>query len=148
MMQIWEFIRELSFFFPLSGTEEHKNRIFDSYVENLEGIAISNKCDYDWKKVLQAIQRTYTYQKFPSLADVIKCLPEGRIEKPYEACEGEGALVVITLPNGVKYDFTVSGMGRSLGVIKEEIKNKYGALPKIETYPIGTVIIGDKIFQP
>lgn len=146
-MQIWEFVRELAFFFPLSGTDEHKNRIFDSYVENLEGICISNKCEYDWKKVLQTIQRTYTYQKFPPLADIIKVLPECKIFKPYQECENEGALIVITLPNGMKYDFTVSGIGRHIETIKEEILKKHGDCD-IKTYPKGTVIIGDKIFTP
>jgi hypothetical protein len=60
----------------------------------------------------------------------------------------EGALVVITLPNGVRYDFTVSGIGRPIENIKEEIKNKYGKYPEIKTYPKGTVIIGDKVFTP
>lgn len=147
-MQIWEFVRELAFYFPLNGTDEHKNRIFDSYVENLEGICISNKCEYDWKKVLQALQRTYAFSRFPSLAEIIKCLPEGKIFKPYEECENEGALVVVTLPNGVRYDFTVSGIGRPIENIKEEIKNKYGKYPGIKTYPKGTVIIGDKVFTP
>lgn len=147
-MQIWEFIKELAFFFPLSGTEEHQNKIFDSYVENLEGIAISNKCDYDWKKVLQAIQRTYTFSKFPPLATIIECLPECVIQKPYQASTDEGSLIVLTLPNGVKYQFTVNGYGRSLDAIKDEIKEKYGMFPKIETYPAGTVIIGDEVFLP
>ena len=143
-MQIWEFVRELAFFFPLSGSEEHQNRIFDSYVENLEGIVISNKCDYDWKKVLQAIQTTYTYQKFPPLADIIKCLPQGKIFKTYKESADEGALIVITLPEGTIYSFTVSGIGKPLSCIKEEIKEKYGTC-EIKTYPKGTLLIGKEI---
>lgn len=146
-MQIWEFVKELAFFFPLTGTDEHKNRIFDSYVENLEGIALSNKCEYDWDKVLKAIQRTYAFSRFPSLAEIIKCLPEGRIYKRYEECEGEGSLVVITLPDGRKYNFTVSGIGRPLSTIKDEILKKYGGC-EVKTYPKSTVMIGNKIFEP
>ena len=63
-MQIWEFIKELAFFFPLSGTEEHQNRIFDSYVENLEGIAISNKCDYDWKRYYRLYKELILFPNF------------------------------------------------------------------------------------
>ena len=143
-MQIWEFVRELAFFFPLSGTEEHKNKIFDSYVENLEGIVISNKCEYDWAKVLKAIQRTHAFSKFPSLAEIIKCLPEGKITKPYQECEGEGSLVVMTLPSGRKYTFTVSAIGRPIGVIKDEITKKYGGC-KVEIYPAGAVMVGNEI---
>ena len=138
-MQIWEFVRELAFFFPLSGTEEHKNKIFDSYVENLEGICITNKCEYDWKKVLQTIQRTYTYSKFPPLADIIKCLPKGRIYKPYKECVDEGSLIVITLPDGRIYNFTVSGIGRPLSTIKDEILKKHGPC-EVKTYPKGSVM--------
>ncbi|MBQ2219522.1 MAG: hypothetical protein II417_01850 [Elusimicrobia bacterium] len=75
-MKIWDFIEELDFFYPQNLMDEEKKRLYSSYVENLEGIVISNKCEYDWKKVLQAIQRTYTYSKFPPLADIIKVLPE------------------------------------------------------------------------
>lgn len=147
-MKIWEFVRELASFFPLSGTDETKNKIFDSYVENLEGIVLTNKCEYDWKKVLQAIQRTYIYSKFPPLADIIKCLPEGRIDKVYEPCENEGSLIVLTLPNGKKHYFTVCGMSKSLREIKEEILFKYGDYPKVEMYPKGTVVIGNDIVLP
>lgn len=146
-MQIWEFVRELAFFFPLSGTDEHKNRIFDSYVENLEGICVNNKSEYDWKKVLQTIQRTYTYQKFPPLADIIKVLPECKIFKPYQECENEGSIIAITLSTGITYDFTVSGIGRPLESIKQEIKNRYGDC-EIKTYPKGTVRIGNTFVLP
>ena len=146
-MQIWEFVRELAFFFPLSGTDEHKNKVFDSYVENLEGICITNKCEYDWKKVLQAIQKTYTYSKFPPLADIIKCLPEGKMFKPYQECKDEGSLVLITLPTGIQYNFIVSGIGRSLSTIKQEIVDKYGDC-KVKIFPKGTMIIGKQIIEP
>lgn len=146
-MQIWEFVRELAFFFPLNGTDEAKNKIFDSYVENLEGIILTNKCEYDWKKVLQAIQQTYTYTKFPPLADIIKCLPEGKIEKVYNPCKNEGSLVVITLPNGYPYVFTIHGNSRPYNEIVDEIKFKYGSC-KVETYPPGTVMIGKTIVTP
>lgn len=144
-MQIWEFVRELAFFYPLSGTDEHKNKIFDSYVENLEGIAITNKCEYDWKKALQTIQRTYTYSKFPPLADIIKVLPQCKIIKPYQECRGEGSLIVITLPTGLMQSFTVSGVGKSIDSFKEDIKQRYGTCD-IKTYPKGSVLIGKEVF--
>ena len=146
-MQIWEFVRELAEFFPLTGTEEHQNKIFDSYVENLEGICIKNKCDYDWKKVLRAIQCTYTYSKFPPLADIIKCLPECRMYKPYVESVDEGSLIAITLPNGRIYDFTVCGFGKPIGVIKDEINKKFGNCT-VKKYPKGTVRIGNDFILP
>ena len=146
-MTIWEFLKELEFFYKYTGSDNDKNRLFSSYVENLEGICISNKCEYDWKKVLQAIQRTYTYQKFPPLADIIKCLPEGKIFKPYRECADEGTLIVITLPTGVIYSFAVSGIGRSFNVIKEEITEKYGDCD-IKQYPKGSVLIGKQVILP
>lgn len=146
-MQIWEFVRELAYFFPLNGSEEHQNKIFDSYVENLEGICIKNKCEYDWKKVIKKIQCTYTYSKFPPLADIIKCLPECKVFKPYIESKDEGALVVITLPDGKFYDFTVCNIGKSLESIRDDINNKFGSC-KIDTYPKGTVRVGKKLILP
>lgn len=146
-MKIWEFLEELAFFYPPNLKDEEKKRLYSSYVENLEGIVISNKCEYDWKNVLQAIQRTYTYSKFPPLADIIKVLPECKKAKPYQECADEGTLIVITLPTGVRYDFTVTSIGRTLSSIKEEIKDKYGDC-EVQTYPKGTVIIGNTVILP
>lgn len=146
-MTIWEFLSELEFFYKYSGSDNDKNRLFSSYVENLEGICITNRCEYDWKKVLQAIQKTYTYSKFPPLADIIKCLPEGKIYKTYTPCKDDGSLLVVTLPDGRFYDFTICSIGKSLDSIKNEIIEKYGDC-NIELYPVGTVRIGKKIFLP
>lgn len=147
-MQIWEFLRELAIFFPLSGSEERQNKIFDSYAENLVDITTCDKkYDYDWKKVLQIIQRTYTYQRFPSLADIINCLPEARIYKPYQESEYDGRLVVITLPNGYKYSFTTHGTGKPIHQIQESLKDKYGTI-KTEIFPKGSVLIGNTVIKP
>lgn len=146
-MKIWEFLEELDFFFPSNMKDENKKRLFSSYVENLEGIAIANKCEYDWKKVLQQIQCTYTYSKFPPLADIIKVLPECIIVKPYIECVGEGSPVVITLPNGVVYNFVISALGRSKETILDEIKTNYGYCD-VKTHPKGTAVIGTQIVKP
>lgn len=146
-MTIWDFLRELEFFYKYTGNDNDKNRLFSSYVENLEGICIANKCEYDWKKVLQAIQKTYTYSKFPPLADIIKCLPEGKIYKTYTPCKDEGSLIVLTLPDERKYYFTASAIGRALDKVKEEITLKYGDC-HVEMYPKGTVVIGNSIVLP
>ena len=146
-MKLWEFVKELALFFPLSGTEEIKNKIFDSYVENLEGIMLTNKCEYDWKKVLQKIQCTYTYSKFPPLADIIKVLPECKVIKPYQPCTNEGSLVVITLSNGKIYPFTINGNGKPLDYYKEDIEKKYGTCD-IKFYPKGSILIGTKVMIP
>ena len=141
-MTIWDFLRELEFFYKYTGNNDDKNRLFSSYVENLEGICISNKCDYDWKKVLQTIQRTYTYSKFPPLADIIKCLPEGKIFKPYTPCENEGDLIVVRFPDGRINAFEASGIGKiSVNDIQEKHK---GCI--VERYPKGSVLIGKKVF--
>lgn len=146
-MQIWEFVRELAFFFPLSGTDEHKNKIFDSYVENLEGICLTNKSEYDWKKVLQTIQRTYTYSKFPPLADIIKCLPECKIIKPYTEQKDDGQLGIVTLPNGYKYSFITRGNGKPINELKDDLKFKYKTF-NIEIFPKGSVLIGKEVILP
>lgn len=146
-MTIWDFLRELEFFYKYTGNDNDKNRLFSSYVENLEGICITNKCEYDWKKVLQAIQKTYTYSKFPPLADIIKCLPEAKVIKSYVPSKDEGNLIVLTLSGGKKYYFTSSAIGRSLDKVKEEITLKYGDC-QVEKYPKGTVVIGNNIVLP
>ena len=54
---------------------------------------------------------------------------------------------MVTLPNNKKYYFTARGIGRTLQSYKEEITLKYGDC-QIETYPAGTVVIGNNIVLP
>lgn len=146
-MKIWDFLGELALFYPLKKEGEAREKLFSYYVENLEGICITKKEEYDWRKILMAIQRGYKKRDYPLLADIINFLPEGKIEKQYQACRGEGSLIVITLPTGQKYSFTVCGYGRSKDAIVEEIRTKYGACD-ISTYPKGSVLIGNTVVEP
>lgn len=145
-MQINKFLSDLELFYPYKGTEENKIKIFETYQENLEGICISNKCDYDWKKILMAIQRGYKKRDFPLLADIINFMPEGKKEEEYKPCKDEGSLIVVTLPNGTIYPFTVAGIGRNQETIFNEIKNKFGTCD-IKTYPLNYQIIGTKVVE-
>lgn len=146
-MHILDFLTNLELFYKYSGSEENKIKVFNSYVENLEGICLNNKCDYDWSKVILAIQRGYKKREFPLLADIINFLPEGKIEKQYQPCKGEGSLVIITLPTGQKYSFTVCVYGKSKETIVDEIKTKYG-ICDVNIYPAGSVLIGNKVVEP
>lgn len=65
----------------------------------------------------------------------------------YDPSKNEGSLVVITLPNGYPYVFTIHGNSRPYNEIVDEIKFKYGSC-KVETYPPGTVMIGKTIVAP
>jgi hypothetical protein len=90
-----------------------------------------------------------TYEKkkgFPEPRVLYNYLAQCEI-KHYDISKDEGSLVLITLPTGIQYNFTVSGIGRSLGTIKQEIVDKYGDC-KIEMFPKGTVIIGNQIIEP
>lgn len=145
-MQINKFLSDLELFYPYKGTEENKIRVFETYQENLEGITLTNKCEYDWKKVLMAIQRGYKKREFPTLADIINFMPEGKIEKEYKPCKDEGSLIVVTLPNGTIYPFTVSGVGNQDKKIIDEIKKKFGTC-EVKTYPSNFQLIGTKVVE-
>lgn len=104
------------------------------------------KKEFDFDKAKNLLFDEYKLKTFPLPKEILGFMLRAEI-KNYHECENEGAFVVITLPNGISYDITISAIGRSLDTIKDEIKNTYGACD-VKTYPKGTVRIGKKIFTP
>lgn len=102
--------------------------------------------DIDFVQAKKLIFDNYDSKTFPTPKVILSYLNQCEIKK-YEHCEDEGGLVVITLPNGITYDFTVSGIGRPLDDITNEIHEKYGKCD-IKTYPKGTVRIGNTFVLP
>lgn len=104
------------------------------------------KKELDFNKAKNLLFDEYKLKTFPLPKEILGFMLRAEI-KNYHECENEGALIVITLPNGLKYDFTVSGIGRHIETIKEEILKKYSDCD-IKTYPKGTVRIGNKFILP
>lgn len=145
-MRLFEFLRDLEAFYPLNESEEKVNKRLSSYVDILEGEIIKSGKNYDYSKVLKYIQMNYRYKTFPSLPDILDFMKVGEVYEVVE-CENEGDLVVITLPNGYMYSFTVHGTGQPLTEIIEKCKRAYGDC-SIKQYPKGSVLIGKEVFLP
>ena len=140
--KIGDFLMDISQTYPIK-TGINAERVLEDARTYLIGKLY--KKEIDFIKAKNLLFDNYDKRTFPDPKTLYSYLAQCEI-KNYHECESEGSLIVLTLPNGVKYQFTVTACGRSLGAIKDEIKEKYGAFPKIETYPAGTVIIGDKVF--
>lgn len=145
-MKLFEFLRDLEAFYPLNESEEKVNKRLSSYVDILEGEIIKSGKAYDYEKVLKHIQMNYRYKQFPSLPDILDFIKVGEIEEVTK-CEGEGSLVVVTLPNGYIYPFEVSGIGKPIEYYKDDITRKYGKCD-IKVYPKGSVLIGREVITP
>lgn len=102
--------------------------------------------EIDFQKAKTMMFDTYDKRTFPEPKVLYNILYQCEV-KNYDVSANEGSLVVITLPDGRKYNFTVSGIGRPLSTIKDEILKKYGGC-EVKTYPKSTVMIGNKIFEP
>lgn len=145
-MRIMDFLQQLETMFPLKEADEKKQRVFSLYVDVIEGEVVKNGKEYDFQKILHHLIRTHKYKTFPSVADIIEAMPIGEVTQ-YEQCKDEGALLVVTLPSGYQYRFTVSASGKKREAIESDIKRRYGECT-YQFYPKGTVILsgGDKVF--
>lgn len=146
-MSLQEMLEELLRFYPIK--DRSKNDIAQDMVTYreliLEYVYSSNE-RYDWEKCLKYIQTHRIYKTFPSIPDILEALPYSLQQKKVQKCVDEGSLLVVTLPSGYTYEFTVSGIGRSIEDIKADIKRKFGQC-EYKFYPKGTVIIGSKVFE-
>lgn len=145
-MTIFEFLQELESFFPLNEPEEMVKKRISFYADILKSEMAKNNKDYNYRKITQWFLKNYKYKTFPSLANIIEALPNGEVEK-YVPSSDEGSLLVVTLASGFTYEFTVSGIGKSINDLKADIKRKFGDCT-YKFYPKGTVIIGGKVFMP
>lgn len=141
--KIAEFLFDIAQTYPIrSGL--NAEQVFEDARTYLIGKCYNK--DFDFNKAKSLLFDDYKQKSFPLPKEILTYLMQAEI-KNYHECENEGSLIAITLPNGITYDFTVSGIGRPLGVIKNEIHEKYGQC-EIKTYPKGTVRIGNSFILP
>lgn len=146
-MKLQEMLEELLRFYPINNRKEDDiAQDLVTYRELiLEQVHKSNE-EYDWTKCLKYIQTHRVYKTFPSIPDILEALPHSFVDKKYQPSPNEGALLVVTLPNGYQYKFTVSGRGKTFKQIENDIKRKFGECT-FKFYPKGTIIIDDKILN-
>lgn len=143
-MNLFEFLRNLEAFYPLNESEDKVNKRLSSYVDILEGEIVKSGKKYNYDKVLKYIQMNYRYKQFPSLPDILEFMVQGEVKEIAE-CKDEGCLVVVTMPNGVKYPFEVAPFGKSVEEIKKHVISNYGNV-EVRIYPKGTLLIGNEVF--
>lgn len=143
MEEISEFLFDISQIYPISrGLNAEK--VLEDTRTYLVGKIYNKTIDYKKAKTLMFDNKEL--KVFPKPSVIYDYLAQCEI-KNYANCEDEGALVVITMPNGVMYDFTVTGFGKPLSQIKSEIVEKYGNV-QVKTYPKGSVLIGKQVILP
>lgn len=141
--QLEDFLIDLAEIYPLERTKNF-DKVIGHYTDYLLQFCIGKEIDF--KKVKFAIFDRNKTNKFPDLYTIRECLFLGEVTQ-YQQCKNEGDLLVVTLPNGYQYEFTVSAIGKSIKEIQSSIKRRYNNCT-FQFYPKGTVIIGDKIFVP
>ena len=142
--KIGDFLMDISQTYPIRQGISAE-RVLEDARTYLIGKLYNKEIDFQKAKTLMF--DTYEKKKgFPEPRVLYNYLAQCEI-KHYDISKDEGSLVLITLPTGIQYNFTVSGIGGSLGTIKQEIVDKYGDC-KIEMFPKGTVIIGNQIIEP
>lgn len=141
-----EFLKNLSLFFSLDAKQKEQQDFFlSTYIQVFEENQKQGYY-YDYSKILRLAQLNHKTKQFPTLKELLPWMEEAKY-RSYNATVDEGKVIVITLDDGRKYDFVVAGMGKSLKSLKDELYKKYLNF-KVDIYPKGTVIIGDKIFLP
>jgi hypothetical protein len=146
MTTIYEFLDKLNKFFPSNDKEDVFQERVNEYSKEILGIANGKNVEYDYDKIFSHILKNYRYKTFPTLADIINVLDEGIIQKTQE-CIDAGKVIVVTLPNGYKYDFVISSSGRPKSEVLAKLQQRYGVC-KVDIYPEGTCLIGNQVVTP
>lgn len=131
------FLHKLFALYPPEDKTEERMRY---YAE----ILTSNK-KYDYEKLMRIVGREWKNKYLPSTAWLVEKREQCKPENSIPANEGE--LVVMRLPNGRIYSFTVTGFGRTLNDIRSKCSSIYGGC-KVEIYPKGSVLVGTTVIEP
>jgi hypothetical protein len=149
-MNLQDMLSELLRFYPITNRKDEdiaKDMI--TYHECiLENVYKSNQ-KYDWEKCLKYILTHRIYKTFPSIPEILEALPYSlkKEKAKSESCADEGFLLVVTLPNGYTYHFTVSSTGKPMSEVKSGLEKKFGQC-SYKIYPKGTLIIGEQRWEP
>lgn len=136
------FLEDLSIFLPVSTTR-NKEDVIDKYSDFI--LEDCCKKDYKFSKIKKWILDNYKKSNFPEVAFIKEAMQYGEI-KNYEVCKDEGKLIVVTLPNGRRYEFTVCGFAsHDLNYYEKNIKKKFGQAT-VEIYPKEAQFVGDELF--
>ena len=141
--EIVDFLKKLNSIFPIEG--KRVEAVFDTYTDILLERCL--KKEYDAKKLLSRIAQEHKYSYFPTVKLILEQLPYAEIVHYWDAPPNEGALIVLTLTNGVIYAFTVTDFGKTVQELKADYRKKYGEC-EIKMYPKGSVLIGNTVIEP
>ena len=141
--QLEDFLINITDFYPISS-----NKNFDNVIAQSLDYLLQFCCgkEIDFKKARNYVFENYKSKGFPDLALLKESIICSEIKKT-KTCEDEGCLVVLRTGGNHIYGFKVSTTGRSLEDIKKDATARFGNV-KVETYPKGSVLIGDKVFLP
>ena len=140
--RIKDFLVRLNSLFPIEGSR------FEPVCETYTDILLEKclKKEYDFKKLLSRIAQEWKFTKFPTAKFILECLPYSEVVHYSDIPVNKGGLLVLTLPCGYTYEFTISAFGQPLDEVKKTCQKRYGDC-ELKFYPEGTVIIGEQIFN-
>jgi hypothetical protein len=86
---------------------------------------------------------------FPDVSFIRDNLAKGLVQEKQNIPAQDGALLIVKLPDGRQYDFVIKSFGnRTVGGLKQKLREQFGEGFEMKLYPAGTVIIGDRVFLP
>mgnify|MGYP007037000917 CR=1 FL=1 len=141
--QLENFLIDISEIYPIP-TKLHYEKVIEQYTDYLHEFCFNKQIDF--KKAKHYIYEHYQYRNYPDMQTIKDSLYTAEVTQ-YQQCVDEGALLVVTLPSGYKYRFTVSALGRKKETIEKDILRRFGEC-KYQFYPKGTIISGETVFTP
>ncbi len=141
--KISEFLFDIAQTFPI-----YRSGSIETVIEDVRTYLVGYLYDkeIDFSRAKKLIFDKHEKTTFPTPHELLDALMKSEIVH-VKSSEDYEKVVVLTLPNGYKYVFTLCNTGKTLDEIKEECTHKYGEC-KFKTYPKGTVLIGDKVVLP
>lgn len=140
-----QFLVDTAQIFPVQATRD-KNRLWDLASNYLWARIYKKEINYD-KALSWLIDNLKKNSYFPDITTIAESLKYGEVKPICESCADEGSLLVVTLPNGYTYHFTVSSTGKPMSEVKSGLEQKFGQCT-YKIYPKGTLIIGEQRWEP
>lgn len=139
MITLEEFLTELFLHYPPSEGKVVKNEL--EYYRS----ALKSEKKYNYDKLLQIVAREHSYKTPP--------LTSWLLDKRNTLCEirynpNDQHVILITFENNVYVQATVASCGLPIFAAKETMKGLYGEIKKVQYFPAGTAIIGQKAHYP
>jgi hypothetical protein len=137
------FLVEISKMFPVDNKRDYDN-IIKQTIEYLWDYCKGK--DINLTNAKRYVYDNYTYKSFPEPSFLKDAIMKNVVIK--STTVKNCGLLLLRLPDGYVYDFTMTDFGTSLEELQNKAKDKYGEGVKVKLFPKGSEYVNGKVWLP